>query len=274
MSLIELYPTAGGARALRGLYLAEPLPRSNRAGQPPFIFTNYIASLDGRIAIPHHSRPGMKVPEAIVNDRDWRLFQELRAQSDLLITSGRYLRDVVDGRAQENLQIYQNPEFADLGQWRQAAGLAAEPDLAVLSASLNFEVPPSTVAAGRKLWVFTTDEADPERADRIAQQGGIIVRAGSGQVDGQVLAASLGDSGYRTVFGTAGPKVFHTLLAAGRIDRLYLTLAHRLLAGAPFSSILEGPLIDPPADLQLKSLYLDQTSPGAGGQMYAIYDVD
>ena len=60
----------------------------------------------------------MMVPKNIVNDRDWRLYQELAAQADLIISSGRYLRDWADDRAQEILQV-DNPEFADLKTWRQ-----------------------------------------------------------------------------------------------------------------------------------------------------------
>jgi len=66
--------------------------------------------LDGRIAVPHPTRPGLTVPETIANDRDWRLFQELAAQADLIISSGRYLRDWADGRAQEILRV-DDPKF-------------------------------------------------------------------------------------------------------------------------------------------------------------------
>ena len=36
---------------------------------------DFITSLDGRIAIPHASRPVLTIPGQITNERDWRLFQ-------------------------------------------------------------------------------------------------------------------------------------------------------------------------------------------------------
>ena len=272
MSLLELHPSTGEKRPLRGLYLDQGLFHQSTDVKRPFLFTNYITSLDGRIAIPHHSKPGMKVPESTANARDWRLFQELRAQADLLITSGRYLRDISDGRAQENLAIYDDPEFADLGRWRQAQAMPLEPDLAVLSASLNFDIPPKTVQDGRRLWVFTTENADPERVRELERGGATVLRSGPARVDGQLLVQHLADAGYQSVFATAGPKVLHTLLSAGQLDRLYLTFAHRLLAGDPFSSILEGPLLASALDFELHSLFLDAETPGAGGQLFARYD--
>ena len=56
--------------------------------------------LDGRIALPAAGRSSHQVPPAIANARDWRLFQELAAQADLLITSARYFRQSEDQEAQ------------------------------------------------------------------------------------------------------------------------------------------------------------------------------
>jgi len=78
--------------------------------------------------------------------------------------------------------------------------------------------------------------------------------------------------GCRTAYSGAGPKVLHLLASGGVLDRLYLTFANRLLGGEPFASILEGPLLDPPVDLQLNSLYFDPYAIGGLGQLFASYD--
>ena len=91
----------------------------------------------------------LTVPKAIANERDWRLFQELLAQSDIILSSGRYLRDVADGRAQELLQVG-DPEFADLRAYREQQGLNPYPDIAIISRTLDFPVPGVlTVGGGR-----------------------------------------------------------------------------------------------------------------------------
>ncbi len=61
------------------------------------------------------------VPKDTSNPRDWRLYQELAAQADLFLSTGRYLRDWAEGNAQEILQM-DNPKFADLREWRIARG--------------------------------------------------------------------------------------------------------------------------------------------------------
>ncbi|MFN2221501.1 MAG: pyrimidine reductase, partial [Candidatus Promineifilaceae bacterium] len=100
--VLQLYPLPSQQRPLKGLYLAHDLREQEpRTAGRPTIYSNFVTSLDGRIAIPHPSRPGMMVPKTTANERDWRLFQELATQADLIISSGRYLRDWADGRAQE-----------------------------------------------------------------------------------------------------------------------------------------------------------------------------
>jgi hypothetical protein len=115
-NILQLYPTPSKEIPLKGLYLHENLQAESEKLGRAFVYSNFIVSLDGRIAIPHPSGSGMTVPKQTANDRDWRLFQELAVQADILITSGRYLRDYAEGRAQEILRVYEDPAFADLSQ--------------------------------------------------------------------------------------------------------------------------------------------------------------
>ena len=90
--ILELYPNPGREHRLQGLYLDQIAARGD--SNDTFIYSNFISSLDGRIALPGAGRSSHEVPPAIANSRDWRLFQELAAQADLLITSARYFRQV------------------------------------------------------------------------------------------------------------------------------------------------------------------------------------
>jgi hypothetical protein len=62
------------------------------------------------------------------------------------------------------------------------------------------------------------------------------------------------------------------LLADGVLDRQYLPYANRLLGGNTYASILEGELLDPPADLKISSIYFDLTSLDGLGQLFVVYD--
>lgn len=271
MTVNQLFPTTG-KRPLHNLYLEHNLRELARQQARPFVYANFVASLDGRIAIPHPTHPGFTIPKNVANSRDWRLFQELAAQADLIITTGRYLRDWADGRAQEILAV-DDPAYADLRAWRADQGLAPQPDLAILSATLDFPIPPILTANGRRVFVFTPANPDPLRAAEIEAEAGRLFEAGEGGVSARKMVQILAELGYQTIYSAAGPKVLHTLLAGQVLNRLYLTQVGRLVAGHPFASILEGPLLATAVDAQLSALYHDPVALDGLGQLLLIYDV-
>ena len=271
----QLYPTPQRQCALQGLYLSHNLRRLAQEHGRPYVYSNFVTSLDGRIAVPHPTRPGLMVPKTTANERDWRLFQELAAQADLIISSGRYLRDWVDGRAQEILQV-DDPRFADLRDWRRQQGLSPQPDIAIISHSLDFPIPDVLTAAGRKVVIFTTSLHNPARVPLIEAAAGkvyVASREGQQSVDGALMVQQLHELGYHTVYSAAGPQILHLLLAGGALNRLYLTYANRLLGGKTYATILEGDPLQPPVDMKLDALYFDPVALDGLGQMFAAYDV-
>ncbi|MFZ1400930.1 MAG: dihydrofolate reductase family protein [Candidatus Promineifilaceae bacterium] len=270
MEIQQLFPQSGQF-PLKKLYLHHNL-RQFAGQERPFIYANFVHSLDGRIAIPHPTKPGLMVPENVANERDWRLFQELAAQADLILSSGRYLRDWADGRAQEILRV-DDPNFADLRDWRTANGLKPQPDIAIISGSLDFPIPELLTANGRKVIIFTTANPDPIRAAEIEAQAGNLFVVGGASVSGAQMAQKMVDLGYQTVYSAAGPKILHLLLAGGVLNRLYLTQVGRLLGGSPFSSILEGRVLETAVDAQLHTLYHDPEALNGLGQLLHSYDI-
>jgi riboflavin biosynthesis pyrimidine reductase len=118
----------------------------------------------------------------------------------------------------------------------------------------------------------TTRAAPADRVTELENQLARVIVAGDDSVLGGELIASLANEGYRTVYSATGPKVLHLLLAAGKLDRLYLTYANRILGGQPFSTIVDGDLLDPPVDLTLNSLYFDPHGLDGLGQLFASYN--
>jgi len=273
-TVLRLYPQPSKEEPLEGLYLGHDLRAAVSGEHKAYVYSNYVTSLDGRIAVPHPAKSGLVVPENVANARDWRLFQELAIQADLLITSGRYLRDYADGRAQEILTVYDEPRFADLVSWRKQRGLSARPDMVVISGSLDFPIPSALTQGGRRVSVVTAHSADPKRVKIIQDQAGSVLFAGDSAVTGEGLLEVLMGAGYRIIYNTTGPKVLHLLLAAGQLQRLYLTTVSRALGGNPFSSIVEGELLQPPADFNLNSLYFDHHGPDGLGQLFSSYNIE
>lgn len=268
----QLYPLPPQELPLHGLYLGHDVRRLAAGRDRPLVYANFVASIDGRIAVPGPAGSGLVVPKQVANSRDWRLFQELAVQADVVISSGRYLRDYASGHAQEILRVYDDPQFADLAGWRQQRGLSPQPDIAVISASLDFPIPEALLAGGRRVVIFTTEQADCARVRELEAAAGQVVAAGKDSVTGGRLVQAMAELGYGAIYSASGPKVLHLLLAAGVLDRLYLTLANRVLGGDPFSGIVEGPLLPSPVDLHLRSAYFDAAGLDGLGQLFLCYD--
>ena len=271
-TLTRLFPPADQPTRLHGLYLEHGLHRRGRPGQP-FVYSNFITSLDGRIAVANPERSSHEVPAAITNERDWRLYQELAGQADLLITSGRFLRQVVAGEAQARLPVGREAAFADIIAWRREHGLREQPDIAIVSSSLDIPVDALDQYSDRRLMIVTGARAADDRAGRPGVPDIDIIPAGDGQrADGRKMIEALGERGYRSIYSVAGAGVFHTLVEADVLDRLYLTITHQLLSGEDFDTISTGRELSPVHGLQLVSLYHDAAAPPGASQWFTVFE--
>ena len=270
--ILELYPAPGTRHRLHGLYL-DQMPDPGALAARPFIYSNFISSLDGRIALPGPDRSSHQVPPAIGNSRDWRLFQELAAQADLLITSGRYFRQSAAQEAQAELPVGTSAEFDDLREWRLQNDLAPQPDIAVFSASLDIPVTSIREYADRKLYIITGALADRAKLQRLTRESHaeVITCGEQGHVDASLLRSELAARGYRNVYAIAGPAVLHTLVKGNALDRLYHTAAHCLLGGTRFDTFVSGAELDPARCMPLRAMYFDAEAPPGAGQTFAVY---
>lgn len=272
-TLLRLFPLPGEHVALQGLYLREPFaPPANRART--FVYANYIGSLDGRISLPDPRTAKRGVPDAIANPRDWRLFQELTASADAVLVSGRYVRD--RGRvASGSFPVSDKPEYADLLRWRRAHGLAPQPAIVIVSASLDLPPLGPLVESGRTVLVAAGEAADARSIAAVESHGAGVLRAGRGRrVEGRKLIDALAREGHRNLAMISGGELLNTLIVDDALDRLYLTLACRLLGGVSFDTLLTGPVLERAAGFRLKALHYDTESSDAADieQLFTILD--
>jgi riboflavin biosynthesis pyrimidine reductase len=78
--------------------------------------------------------------------------------------------------------------------------------------------------------VLTMEEAPAERRARLAEVAD-VVDVGTSEVDPRALREALHARGHERIHSEGGPTLFGTLLAAGVVDELCLTLAPTLEAG-------------------------------------------
>lgn len=267
--LRALFP-APGDRPLKGLYLSNELHHCVPGGGA-FVYSNFITSLDGRIAIAEGDSGDTAIPSETANPRDWRLLLELAAPADAVIVSGRFLRQLGEGSAQACPPLECDiPE--DIAAFRHELGLPPQPAMVVVSNSL--ELPSGELGryGDRRVIVATSDTAEHRSVTAITDLGVEVVRAGKKRVEGKELVAGLLARDIRLIYSIAGPAVMHTLLAAGVLGRLYLTTVLRVLSGKDYASMIEGSLLDPPYDFELNALYLDDHGPDGVQQLLQVFD--
>ena len=275
--IMRLFPPPVRKRRLEGLYLDESPPPPTAtggasAGSEALVYANFVTSLDGRVAVTDAGGVS-RLPEGLTNPHDWRLFQELQAHADCLVTHGGYLRALASGRLGDVLQVGRGAGGEDVARWRADRGMTAQPAVAVLSASLDLPMPDSLAAHRQPVHVLTTEAAPRDRIDALAKAGFEVVVTGPGPwVRSRDAVEALTGRGYRRLYLQTGPRMLETALRDGVLTRLYLTLRHRLVGGERFDTMLRGGLLGDMGAVRLNTLYLDEAAGGGCGQFFACFD--
>ena len=271
--ILELYPRSGTTRALDGTYLSHDL-QTQGTPERPFVYANFVSSLDGRIAVVEADTGESYVLEDLTSGHDWRLFQELQAQADCMVTHGGYLRALAKGKFQDILQVGLTKQTLDIGAWRTDHGLTRQPAIAIVSRTLDFPMPPSLEHHEQAVHIITANDAPADRVAFWREHGCEVVFAGPlASVEGAPLIRTLSERGYVRLYLLAGPQMLETVLRDGSLSRLYLTLTHQLIGGELFHTLTAGPRLGPAGRLQLHTLYYDAVAPKGTGQFFASFDV-
>ena len=206
--------------------LAAEVATAPRADRP-FVLLNMIATADGRATIAGRTAP-------IANRADYELFHALRARVDAVMVGAETIR--VEGYgAMEQLAVVVT-RSVDLPVDR---GLLAAPGNRVLivTPSPDAELPPCAASVGY------LREADLGTALRRLRE----------------------EHGVRAIDCEGGPGLNASVLPAGLVDELHLVIAPKLVGGRDPLTILRGPELAPPIDLELLSLH------EAGGYLFTRY---
>ena len=218
-------------KEVEGMYLNLNLQGLAEKLGRPLVIANYICDKNDVIAKRGENGEFQVAPE-LKNVSDWQLFQELTAQADAIITGAGYLKRFASlGEKSQNVidQFSEGGEFAGLGRWRVQNGLKRNPDIIIVSRSLDFEIPSPVFADGRKVMVFTTfDSSVSEKAKRYEKSGAVVIPAGKDGVDGKVMFDYLNrNESYKVIKMTTGPRVLDILLSADILDELFITRVDR-----------------------------------------------
>lgn len=200
-----------------------------RSGQP-WVMLNMVASVDGATAL----RGGA----TSLNDADDRaLFLALRAVADVVLVGAETVRA-------ENMGPVKMSKA--MSAHREAAGLAGEPRLAILTRSLNLEVDDRVFAdPSRRPIVVTEQGADPERLAAISEVAEVVVAP---LLDGPGIVNAFGH--VQVILCEGGPTVNSQLIGAGVVDEINLTMSP-LFAMGHSKRVAMGEELEPPIELVL-----------------------
>jgi riboflavin biosynthesis pyrimidine reductase len=201
-----------------------------------WLAVNFVSSADGAVELGGRAR-------ALSNEPDQRV---LRLGSDL---ADVLLVGATTAMVEEFRGVHPDAQTAAR---RERHGLAPIPPTAVVTTgSLPVDAPVLTEAPVPS-YVITTAAAPEHKREAWAATGATVVVAGEHRVDLRSAVDALAAAGLEHVDSEGGARLFASLLAAGVVDELRLTVSPLLVAGAA-GRIAAGVDIDP-AQLELLSV--------------------
>jgi riboflavin-specific deaminase-like protein len=214
----------------------------------PYLVLNMVATADGAAAVAHRTAP-------ISNPADRQLFHELRAHVDAVMVGAGTVRAERYGR------LVRDPQRRER---RVARGLAPDPLAIVVSRRLTLTPDLPLLADPHSRVVILT--ASTAELSGCAADVSYLHSVPGEEVD---LAAMLGrlrtERGVRSVLCEGGPDLNATLLPAGLVDELFLSIAPALAGSAGSLSIVDRASLAEPVGLELIWLLESQS------QLFARY---
>lgn len=190
----------------------------------PCVYANFVETIDGVVAIPDLERSNALVSDE--SDADRFVMGLLRALADAVVIGSGTLLSAPNGtwRA-DRVFPAASDGFAEL---RQRLAKTEHPTVAIVTAGGSFDPTHPVLTTGAI--VLTTEAAAAEiRATVPAATEVVAVNAGE-WVDPAGALAMLRDRGHLSILSEGGPTLFTSLLAAGLVDELFVTVSP-LLAG-------------------------------------------
>ncbi len=202
-----------------GLTLADPVP-----GRRTHVALCMVSSADGAVAVDGRSA-------GLGGDADRRSLSRLRASNDVSLVGAGTVRDEGYGPLTGSAA-----RRAD----RASRGLRPAPRLAIVTGSGRLDPELAIFADPDEVpIVLTGTGADPDALAAIEGRAEIHVVGDGDRLEADALLGALADLEMPRVLCEGGPRLNQSLLAAGSVDEVFLTLAP-LLVGGPAPRIVSG----------------------------------
>ena len=190
-----------------------------------WLFANFVATIDGVVSLP--GVPGANRLIADASEADRFVMGLLRACADVvLIGSGTLKGSPRAVWTAEAAFPETAPSYLEL---RRVLGLPEQPAVAIVTSGAAFPVDHPILV--RRPVVLTTEEGAARLQPSLPGAEVVSVSAGE-RVDLAAAVDALRVRGYGRILSEGGPHLFGSLLAAGLLDELFLTVSP-VVAGRP-----------------------------------------
>jgi riboflavin biosynthesis pyrimidine reductase len=215
----------------------------------PRLVANFVASVDGVVSVPTLPRSNAMIAAGSQADRF--VMGLLRALAGAVLIGSGTLRGSPSALwTPDGIFPAAADGFAEL---RRRLGLPPTPELAVLAGTRPVDVSHPALQAGAVVLATSTGAAGLR--DSLPGASTLVELPGAGLVDPTAAVEALRARGHSLILSEAGPHVFGSLLGAGLVDELFLTVSP-LLAGrsatAPRLGLVEGADLLPTATVNAR----------------------
>lgn len=206
-------------------------------GRSKWLVMNFVSSVDGAVEVAGRSR-------GLTNAADREVYPLGSKLSDVIMV----------GASTAVIEEFRGIEpDAEESELRERHGLAPVPPIAVVTSGRSLPVDAPVITDVRTpTIVVTCRSASRELRDAWQAAGAELLVAGDDEVDLVAAVNGLAERGLGRIHCDGGPHLFGSLLRAGMVDELRLTLSPLLVSGTA-DRIAKGTGIDP-ARLNLASV--------------------
>jgi riboflavin biosynthesis pyrimidine reductase len=185
------------------------------------VYANFVSSIDGVVAIESGKAPSGGIISGR-NEADRFIMGLLRAYADAVVVGAGTMR-AEGGRALWTPEFIFPAAASDYQELRRARKREATPRLVIVTARGNLNPGDRSLQAGAL--VLTTDGAASGLRKVLPAATEVRAITAGDRVDVQAIFDVLRADGLQTILTEGGPKLFGQMVAADRVDELFVTLA-------------------------------------------------
>jgi riboflavin biosynthesis pyrimidine reductase len=232
----------------------------------PRLLANFVASVDGVVAIPGEIQSNRMI--SAHSEADRFVMGLLRACADaVLVGAGTMLSSPRTLWTAEHAYPAASPLYGEL---RRSRGRPPRPTLAVLSGSGS--VDPRHPALEEGALVLTSEVGAARLRGRLPRAATILAVGADAHIDPVAAVDSLRRRGHAMILSEGGPTAFGALAVAELVNELFLTISPLLAGRSPSSlrpALVEHVEFLPAATVEGKLLTLRR----AGSHLFARYQL-